>query len=147
MKKIAGAFLDAVEELPPSEGTRKSAEEWRDQLLRRKKNMPAAARPAGWRGGVRGNAECAGWDDGAGGGAVVYGPGDGGDWGAGTGRRSTGRRVDQCAAAGARLVALSALLLVLGGSWALQLRKSEGINAERRSGDMVFDSSIAADVV
>jgi len=41
------------------------------------------------------------------------------------------------------LVALSALLLVLGGSWALQLRKSEGINAERRSGDMVFDSSIA----
>jgi len=40
-----------------------------------------------------------------------------------------------------RLVALSALLLVLGGSWALQLRKTEGMNVERRGGDMVFDSS------
>ena len=42
-----------------------------------------------------------------------------------------------------RLVALSALLLVLGGSWALQLHKSEGVNAERRGGDMVFDSTVA----
>jgi hypothetical protein len=42
-----------------------------------------------------------------------------------------------------RLVALSALLLLLGGSWALELRKTEGINTERRGGDMVFDSSIA----
>ncbi|HTB93812.1 MAG TPA: hypothetical protein VK728_13345 [Candidatus Sulfotelmatobacter sp.] len=42
-----------------------------------------------------------------------------------------------------RLVALSALLLLLGGSWALELRKTEGINTERRSGDMVFDSSTA----
>src|ERR1700739_3352597 len=42
-----------------------------------------------------------------------------------------------------RLVALGALLLLLGGSWALELRKTEGINTERRSGDMVFDSSIA----
>jgi hypothetical protein len=41
-----------------------------------------------------------------------------------------------------RLVALSALLLVLGGSWALELRKSEGMKVERRSGDMVFDSSV-----
>jgi hypothetical protein len=42
-----------------------------------------------------------------------------------------------------RLVALSALLLLLGGSWALEQRKTEGTNTERRSGDMVFDSSIA----
>jgi hypothetical protein len=42
-----------------------------------------------------------------------------------------------------RLVALSALLLVLVGSWALELRKTEGMNTERRGGDMVFDSSIA----
>ena len=42
-----------------------------------------------------------------------------------------------------RLVALSALLLVLGGSWALELRKTEGMNAERRGGDMVFDSTVA----
>jgi hypothetical protein len=42
-----------------------------------------------------------------------------------------------------RLVAVSVLLLVLGGSWALELRKTEGMNAERRAGDMVFDSSVA----
>jgi hypothetical protein len=42
-----------------------------------------------------------------------------------------------------RLVALAALLLVLGGSWALEQRKSEGMNTERRGGDMVFDSSVA----
>ena len=42
-----------------------------------------------------------------------------------------------------RLVALGALLLLLGGSWALELRKSEGMNTERRNGDLVFDSSIA----
>jgi predicted anti-sigma-YlaC factor YlaD len=42
-----------------------------------------------------------------------------------------------------RLVALSALLLVLGGSWALELRKTDGLNAERKSGDAVFDSSVS----
>ena len=42
-----------------------------------------------------------------------------------------------------RLVALGALLLVLGGSWALELRKTEGMNADRRGGDMLFDSSSA----
>jgi hypothetical protein len=40
-----------------------------------------------------------------------------------------------------RLVSVSALLLVLGGSWALELRRSEGTSADRRGGDMVFDSS------
>jgi hypothetical protein len=38
---------------------------------------------------------------------------------------------------------VAALLLVLGGSWALEQRKSEGMNAERRGGDLVFDSSVA----
>lgn len=42
-----------------------------------------------------------------------------------------------------RLVAVSALLLVLGGSWALELRKSERTSADGRGGDMVFDSSVA----
>ncbi len=42
-----------------------------------------------------------------------------------------------------KLVAVSALLLVLGGSWAVELRRSEGASAERRGGDMVFDSSVA----
>jgi len=40
-----------------------------------------------------------------------------------------------------RLVAVSALLLVLGGSWAVELKRSEGQSADRRGGDMVFDSS------
>jgi anti-sigma factor RsiW len=42
-----------------------------------------------------------------------------------------------------RLVALGALLLVLGGSWALEQRNTERMNAERRGGDIVFDSSVA----
>jgi hypothetical protein len=42
-----------------------------------------------------------------------------------------------------RLVALGALLLVLGGSWALELRNTERLNSERRGGDIVFDSSVS----
>jgi len=43
-----------------------------------------------------------------------------------------------------RLVAVSALLLVLGGSWALELRRTDvASSADRRGGDMVFDSSVA----
>jgi anti-sigma factor RsiW len=42
-----------------------------------------------------------------------------------------------------RLVALGALLLVLGGSWALEQRKTERMNADRRGSDLVFDSAVA----
>jgi hypothetical protein len=42
-----------------------------------------------------------------------------------------------------RLVALSALLLVLAGSWALELGKTDALNAERKSGDIVFDASVS----
>ena len=40
-----------------------------------------------------------------------------------------------------RIVALSALLLVLGGSWAVQQRSRDLTNLEGKGGDMVFDSS------
>jgi hypothetical protein len=42
-----------------------------------------------------------------------------------------------------RLVAFSALLLVLGGGWALQQRNTDLTSTEHRGGDMVFDSSTA----
>lgn len=42
-----------------------------------------------------------------------------------------------------RLVAVSALLLVLGGSWALEQSKKDVPTADRRGGDFVFDSSVA----
>jgi len=40
-----------------------------------------------------------------------------------------------------RMVALSTLLLVLGGTWAMQERSRELASAGGRGGDMVFDSS------
>jgi len=41
-----------------------------------------------------------------------------------------------------RMVVVSALLLVLGGSWAVQQRSRELATTDGRSGDMVFDSSV-----
>lgn len=41
-----------------------------------------------------------------------------------------------------RLVAVSALLLVVGGSWALEQSRRDVATADGRSGDMVFDSSV-----
>src|SRR5882672_4186405 len=123
-------FLDAVEELPPSEGTRKSAEEWRDELSAAEEEH--AGRCEACRMALEEFAETRNALVGM---AVI-----------GAREREEEARdgvwisVRRLAP---RLVALSALLLVLGGSWALQLRKSEGINAERRGGDMVFDSSVA----
>lgn len=42
-----------------------------------------------------------------------------------------------------RLVAASALLLVVGGSWAVQQTRREVATTNGRSGDIVFDSSAA----
>jgi len=42
-----------------------------------------------------------------------------------------------------RLVAFSALLLVVGGGWALQQRNTDLARTEHHGGDMVFDSSTA----
>lgn len=42
-----------------------------------------------------------------------------------------------------RLVAVSALLLVVGGSWALEQTRRDIATADRRGGDIVFDSSVA----
>lgn len=42
-----------------------------------------------------------------------------------------------------RMVAFSALLLILGGSWAVQQRSNDSTKADVRVGDMVFDSSAA----
>jgi hypothetical protein len=40
-----------------------------------------------------------------------------------------------------RLAAVSVLLLVIGGTWAVQLRQADAQQATKRSGDYVFDAS------
>jgi anti-sigma factor RsiW len=41
-----------------------------------------------------------------------------------------------------RLAAFSTLLLILGGTWALELRRAEPLGADRRNVDAVFDSTV-----
>ncbi len=137
-------FLDALEELPLSGGARKSAEEWRAELPAVEEEHSGrceACRMALEEFAETRNALV---------GMTVQ---EAGPWFTVRVMAAIGAREREEEARDGvwisvrrlapRLVALSALLLVLGGSWALQLHKSEGINAERRSGDMVFDSSIA----
>lgn len=137
-------LLDALEELPTNGNARKSAEEWRAEL-------PAAeeehvGRCEACRTALEEFAETrnvlAGMD--------VQEPGP---WFATRVMALIGaREAEEEARDGVwisvrrlapRLVALSALLLVLGGSWALELRKTDGLNADRRGGDAVFDTSVA----
>lgn len=143
-EKNCRRFLDALEELPPSEGTRKSAEEWRAEL-------PAAeGEHAGRCEACRTALEEFAETRNALVGMIVQ---EAGPWFTARVMAAIGAREREEEARDGvwisvrrlapRLVVLSTLLLVLGGSWALQLHKSEGMNAERRGGDMVFDSSIA----
>lgn len=137
-------FLDALEELPLSGGTRKSAEEWRADLAE------AEDVHAGGCEACRAALEEFAETRNALAGTSLQEPGP---WFTARVMAAINAREQEVEARDGvwisvrrlapRLVALSALLLVLGGSWALQLRKSEGVNAERRSGDMVFDSSVA----
>lgn len=137
-------FLDALEELPLSGGTRKSAEEWRADL------PEAEDVHAGGCEACRTALEEFAETRNALAGTSLQEPGP---WFTARVMSAINAREQEVEARDGvwisvrrlapRLVALSALLLVLGGSWALQLRKSEGVNAERRSGDMVFDSSVA----
>ena len=137
-------FLDALEELPLSGGMRKSVEEWRAELPEAEDVHAGgceACRTALEEFSETRNALAE---------ATVQQPGP---WFATRVMAAiSAREQEEEARDGVwisvrrlapKLVALSALLLVLGGSWALELRKSEGVNAERRSGDMVFDSSVA----
>ncbi len=137
-------FLDALEELPLSGGTRRNTEEWRAELPQAEEEHLGSCEACGTaleefvetRNALSGMA--------------VQRPGP---W-------FTTRVMAAIAAQekeeevrdgvwisvrrlAPRLVAVSALLLVLGGSWALELRKTDGLNAERKSGDMVFDSSVS----
>ena len=137
-------FLDALEELPPSGDTRKSAEEWRAELPEAQDEH--AGRCVACRTALEEFAETRN---------VLAGitlP-KAGPWFTARVMAAIGAREREEEARDGvwisvrrlapRLVAVSALLLVLGGSWALQLHKSEGMKAERRGGDMVFDSSVA----
>src|SRR5882762_3070974 len=130
-------FLDALEELPLSGNTRKSAEEWRAELPEAEEKHAGSCEAC--RTALEEFAETRN--------ALVgmtvpkEGP-----WFTAREREVEEARdgvwisVRRLAP---RLVALSALLLVLGGGWALELRKTDRLNAERRGGDMVFDSSVA----
>ena len=135
-------FLDALEELPASGNSRKSAEEWRADL-------PAAEQAhAGSCAVCRTALEEFAETRNALSGIRVQAAGP---WFAARVMAAIGAREREEEARDGvwisvrrlapRLVALSTLLLVLGGSWALELRKTEGMKAERRGGDMVFDSS------
>jgi anti-sigma factor RsiW len=42
-----------------------------------------------------------------------------------------------------RMVVFSALLLILGGSWAVQQQSNDTATVDRRTGDVVFDSPVA----
>jgi anti-sigma factor RsiW len=136
-------FLDALEELPLSGGLQKSAEEWRAEL------PEAEGVHAGGCEACRTALEEFAETRNALAEATVQKPGP---WFATRVMAAiNGREKEVEAQDGVwisvrrlapRLVALSALLLVLGGSWALELRKTDRFNAERRGGDMVFDSSV-----
>lgn len=137
-------FLDVLEELPLSGGLRKSAEEWLAEL------PEAEEVHAGGCEACRTALEEFAETRNALAGATVQQPGP---WFAARVMAAINAKEQEEEAhdgvwisvrrLAPRLVALSALLLVLGGSWALQLRNTEGINAERRGGDIVFDSSAA----
>jgi hypothetical protein len=137
-------FLDALEDLPLSGNSRKSAEEWRTQLPEADEEHAGsceACRMALEEFAETRNALV---------GITVQ---EAGPWfTARVMAAITSREREEEARDGVwisvrrlapRLVALSALLLVLGGSWALEVRKLDRLNAERRGGDMVFDSSVA----
>ncbi|HET7108960.1 MAG TPA: hypothetical protein VFI38_19255 [Candidatus Acidoferrum sp.] len=137
-------FLDALDELPLSGTVRKSAEEWRAELPATEDEHAGrceACRTALEEFAATRNELV---------GMAVQEPGP---WFTARVMAAIGARErEEDARDGVwisvrrlapRLVALSALLLALGGSWALQLHKAEGINAERRTGDVVFDSTIA----
>jgi predicted anti-sigma-YlaC factor YlaD len=133
-------FLDALEELPLSANTRKSAEEWRAELPEAEEEHAGsceACRTALEEFAETRNALA---------GVTVQ---EAGPWFTVRVMAAISAREEEARDGvwisvrrlAPRLVALSALLLVLGGSWALELRKTEGMKAERRGGDMVFDSS------
>lgn len=134
-------FLDTLEELPLSGGTRKSAEEWRAELPEAEDEH--AGRCEACRTALEEFAETRNALTGV----AVHEPGP---WFSARVMAAISAREEKedgvwigVRRLAPRLVALSALLLVLGGSWALELRKTDGLNAERRSGDTVFDSTVA----
>jgi hypothetical protein len=141
-KENCRRFLDALEELPLSGNTRMSAEEWRAELSEAEEvhaGSCAACRTAleefaETRNALSGTAvqEAGPWFT-----VRVMAAINAREEEARDGVWISVRRLAP------RLVALSALLLVLGGSWALELRKADGMKAERRGGDPVFDSSVA----
>jgi hypothetical protein len=137
-------FLDALEDLPLGGNSRKSAEEWRAELPEAEEEHAGsceACRTALEEFAETRNALA---------GMTVP---KAGPWFATRVMAAiTAREREEEARDGVwisvrrlapRLVALSALLLVVGGGWVLELRRTDRLNAERRGGDMVFDSSVA----
>ena len=135
-------FLDALEELPPSGNTRKSSEEWRAGLSEAEEEH--AGRCEACRTALEEFAETRNMLAGV----AVQEPGP---WFTARVMAAINAREEEARDGvwisvrrlAPRLVALSALLLVVGGSWVLEMRKTDRLNAERRGGDMVFDSSTA----
>jgi hypothetical protein len=137
-------FLDALEELPVSGNMRKSAEEWRAELAE------AEVAHAGGCEACRTALEEFAETRNVLAGIAVQ---EAGPWFTARVMAAINAREKEeevrdgvwisVRRLAPRLVALGALLLVLGGSWALEQRKTERMNPERRGSDMVFDSSVA----
>ena len=141
-EKNCRRFLDALEELPLSGNTRMSAEEWRAELPEVEEvhaGTCEACRAALEEFAATRNALA---------GMTVQ---EAGPWFTVRVMAAINAREEEARDGvwisvrrlAPRLVALSVLLLVLGGSWALELRRTEGMNADRRGGDLVFDSPVA----
>jgi hypothetical protein len=141
-EKNCRRFLDALEELPVSGNTRKDASDWRAELPEAEEAHAGSCVPC--RTALEEFAETRN----ALAGVTVQ---EAGPWFTVRVMAAINAREEEARDGvwisvrrlAPRLVALSALLLVLGGSWALEQRKTERMNTERRGGDLVFDSSVA----
>lgn len=141
-KQDCQSFRDALEELPVSSGTRHSGEEWLAELPAAEAGHAASC--ADCREALEGFAETRGAL------AGIQLP-EAGPWFTARVMAAIAAREREEEADGVwnsvrrlapRLVAVSVLLLVVGGSWAVEQTRKEAGLASGRGGDMVFDSSV-----
>ena len=139
--KDCGSFQDALEKLPVKGGARKSAEEWLAELPA--ENAAHVAACGACREALEEFAETRQAL------AEIELP-QAGPWFTARIMAAIAAREKEEETDGVwnsvrrlapRLVAVSALLLLVGGSWAVQQTRKDAATADGRGGDVVFDSS------
>ena len=136
------SFRDALEELPVNRGRQMSAEEWLGEVLA--EDAEHAGGCAACREALEEFAETrqalAGMP------SVEAGPWFTARVMAAIAAREKEEEIDgvwiSVRRLAPRLVAVSALLLVVGGSWAVEQTRRDVAKAEGRNGDIVFDSTV-----